>query len=263
MSEPSQSLFDLVFGLPLHIFVNHAVVVLLPLGALALVATVLIPRLRRHYALPSAGLVILGAIAAVIAEQSGEALEDRVGSAGQHGEWGETLVSVSLALAAGSVVWLLVSRWRSGVGKVLSVLSGIGVVGLSGAVIVLVVLAGHSGADLTWGGRVAAESSQSQQQDTAGESDREATPETAPENAVLTLELVATHASADSCWSVVDNTVYDLTEWIDQHPGGSSRILGLCGRDATADFTAQHGGEGSPQATLERYALGEIGDPAP
>lgn len=259
MSEPSQSLFDLVFGLPLHIFVNHAVVVLLPLGALALVATVLIPRLRRHYALPSAGLVILGAIAAVIAEQSGEALEDRVGSAGQHGEWGETLVSVSLALAAGSVVWLLVSRWRSGVGKVLSVLSGIGVVGLSGAVIVLVVLAGHSGADLTWGGRVAAESSQSQQQDTVGGSDGQV----ATETAVLTLELVATHASADSCWSVVDNTVYDLTDWIDQHPGGSSRILGLCGRDATADFTAQHGGEGSPQATLERYALGAIGDPAP
>ena len=273
MSPASNGPFDLVFGLPLHIFVNHAVVVLLPLGAIALVLTVVVPALRRHYLVPALVIAILGAASAVIAEQSGEALEQRVGSAGQHGEWGEAVVPVALALVGVSLVWALIQRSKSAVMRVLSVIGGVGTILLSGAAVVLVVLTGHSGADLTWGGRVASEAGTEQpaqvEQDMAEEQpaepseDAAAQDEAVAEPAVLSEELVANNASAESCWSIVNGQVYDLTAWIDQHPGGSSRILGMCGRDATADFTGQHAGESGPEQFLQGYLLGSLGDPAP
>ena len=80
---------------------------------------------------------------------------------------------------------------------------------------------------------------------------------------VLSLELVAQRNTASSCWSVVNGTVYDLTAWIAQHPGGAGRIIGMCGRDASASFNGQHGGEGGPASFLAEYRLGELGQPVP
>jgi cytochrome b involved in lipid metabolism len=80
----------------------------------------------------------------------------------------------------------------------------------------------------------------------------------APGMMVLTLETVAQNNSEESCWSIIDGSVYDLTDWISQHPGGASRILGLCGSDGTSQFQGQHGGSGSPESTLERYLLGAL-----
>jgi len=61
--------FDLITGLPVHVLVTHAVVVLLPLAVLTLILVITIPKLRSHYRYPAVGLAILGAISAVIAEQ--------------------------------------------------------------------------------------------------------------------------------------------------------------------------------------------------
>jgi cytochrome b involved in lipid metabolism len=66
-----------------------------------------------------------------------------------------------------------------------------------------------------------------------------------------------------SCWAIIGDNVYDLTDWIDSHPGGASRIVGLCGTDGTSQFQGQHGGSSSAQGTLERYLLGAVGDPIP
>ena len=51
---------------------------------------------------------------------------------------------------------------------------------------------------------------------------------------------VATHSGASSCWSIIDDNVYDLTNWIPQHPGGQQAILALCGKNGTAAFHGQH-----------------------
>jgi len=80
----------------------------------------------------------------------------------------------------------------------------------------------------------------------------------APGMMVLTLKTVSQNNSEESCWSIIDGSVYDLTDWISQHPGGASRILGLCGSDGTSQFQGQHGGSGSPESTLERYLLGAL-----
>ena len=58
---------------------------------------------------------------------------------------------------------------------------------------------------------------------------------------------VATHASRDSCWVIVAGKVYDVTEYLDNHPGGSQILLQYGGKDATAMYEPIH-----PTGTIER-----------
>ncbi len=74
----------------------------------------------------------------------------------------------------------------------------------------------------------------------------------------FTLAEVQAHASAASCWSIVNGMVYDLTAWIPLHPGGEAKIKALCGKDGTASFTGQHGGQEKPEATLASFKIGEF-----
>lgn len=69
---------------------------------------------------------------------------------------------------------------------------------------------------------------------------------------------VAKRNTQAECWVVIDNRVYDLTDWIRQHPGGSGSIRSLCGTDGTSQFTSQHGGAGRPTSTLNGYYLGPL-----
>lgn len=43
------------------------------------------------------------------------------------------------------------------------------------------------------------------------------------------------HFSADDCWTVIDDSVYDLTKFFSNHPGGE-KILMACGKNATDFF---------------------------
>src|SRR5699024_10122502 len=47
----------------------------------------------------------------------------------------------------------------------------------------------------------------------------------------FTMAEVEDNSSPESCWTVIEDDVYDVTDWIDQHPGGASRIEQLCGTD--------------------------------
>ncbi|KDQ21621.1 hypothetical protein BOTBODRAFT_99401 [Botryobasidium botryosum FD-172 SS1] len=51
---------------------------------------------------------------------------------------------------------------------------------------------------------------------------------------------VAKHNSSDSCWIIVDGQVYDVTEFLHEHPGGSAIILKYAGRDATEAYEPIH-----------------------
>ena len=73
-----------------------------------------------------------------------------------------------------------------------------------------------------------------------------------------TMAKVKENNSAASCWSVISGNVYNLTQWINQHPGGPSAIASLCGVDGTASFNAQHRGEGKPTQRLSGYLLGPL-----
>ncbi|RBR20876.1 uncharacterized protein FIESC28_05028 [Fusarium coffeatum] len=51
---------------------------------------------------------------------------------------------------------------------------------------------------------------------------------------------VARHNSSKSCWLIIHNKVYDLTEFLPNHPGGRKVILKNAGKDSTGDFDLIH-----------------------
>lgn len=69
---------------------------------------------------------------------------------------------------------------------------------------------------------------------------------------------VAQHSTAGDCWSIVNGRVYDLTNWVNQHPGGQAVIEGMCGKDGSAGFNGQHAGAGEPAQVLAEYELGPL-----
>ena len=69
---------------------------------------------------------------------------------------------------------------------------------------------------------------------------------------------VRANNSETSCWSAISGNVYNLTQWINSHPGGASRIRALCGTDGTSSFNAQHAGRSTPISTLAIYLLGPL-----
>lgn len=69
---------------------------------------------------------------------------------------------------------------------------------------------------------------------------------------------VAQHNSQASCWTTINGSVYDLTSFISQHPGGERAILSICGIDGTQAFEAQHGSQGSPNAILATLKIGTL-----
>jgi len=252
----SNGVFDLIASLPLHPLIVHVVVIVLPLAALAIVALIFVPKIRSHYLIPTLVALLVGAGAAFVAKQSGEQLQNRVGSPGEHAELGENVVPVALALFVASVVWGFAPRIFRTWPKFLTRLLELGIIVLAGAAIVLTVLAGHSGASASWKNRIAVDAIAQSSLETPVEPDVALAP-------VLSIEIVAEHASLEDCWSVVSGSVYDLTEWIAQHPGGSQRIVTMCGLDATTAFEGQHANQNSATTTLERYLIGAIGDPIP
>ncbi|EMD33158.1 hypothetical protein CERSUDRAFT_160722 [Gelatoporia subvermispora B] len=57
---------------------------------------------------------------------------------------------------------------------------------------------------------------------------------------VLTGPEVAAHANRESCWIIVHDKVYDVTDFLDEHPGGSKIILKYAGKDATEAYEPIH-----------------------
>jgi len=73
-----------------------------------------------------------------------------------------------------------------------------------------------------------------------------------------TLADVAAHNSQASCWTTIGGSVYDLTTWISQHPGGEGAILSICGIDGTNAFMGQHGDNRRANQTLATFKIGTL-----
>ena len=73
-----------------------------------------------------------------------------------------------------------------------------------------------------------------------------------------TMDQVKTNNTATKCWSAINGNVYDLTNWINSHPGGPGAITSLCGTDGTSSFNGMHGGSGQPASRLSGYLLGPL-----
>jgi cytochrome b involved in lipid metabolism len=48
---------------------------------------------------------------------------------------------------------------------------------------------------------------------------------------------IVKHKTKDSLWTVIHGTVYDLTEFMNIHPGGANKIIAKAGKDASGLFS--------------------------
>lgn len=72
----------------------------------------------------------------------------------------------------------------------------------------------------------------------------------------ITLDEVAYHDTITDCWIVLYDRVYDITDFLEMHPGGHDVLLEHAGRDATIAFI----GTGHSKAAFESLKMYEIGE---
>lgn len=86
------------------------------------------------------------------------------------------------------------------------------------------------------------------------------TGERTPEIKQFTLADIATHKDASSCYSAISKDVYDLTAFVNMHPGGKDKILSICGTDGTQTFMNKHKGGEKYMKTLSRFKIGVLAE---
>ncbi|KAH6759701.1 cytochrome B5 isoform B [Perilla frutescens var. hirtella] len=74
---------------------------------------------------------------------------------------------------------------------------------------------------------------------------------------VFTLAEVSEHNSDKDCWIVIAGKVYNVTKFLEDHPGGDDVIISSTGKDATDDFE-DVGHSASAKAMMEEFYVGEI-----
>ncbi|KAJ8512519.1 hypothetical protein OPV22_002953 [Ensete ventricosum] len=68
---------------------------------------------------------------------------------------------------------------------------------------------------------------------------------------------VAKHKGAKDCWLIISGKVYDVTPFMDEHPGGDDVLLTVSGKDATNDFE-DIGHSNAAQEMMDKYYIGKI-----
>lgn len=66
------------------------------------------------------------------------------------------------------------------------------------------------------------------------------------------------HNKKDDCWIILFNKVYDDTDFIRKHPGGSEILLSRAGEDASSFFQTRHGRNSQIYKHLEAYKIGKL-----
>jgi cytochrome b involved in lipid metabolism/uncharacterized membrane protein len=241
------SIFDTIDGLPIHPLAVHVAVVFLPLSAMALALLVFVPKWRKTYLpLTLIGLTI-ATVFTFIARESGEALADRVGEPQTHEELGGILFPAAVGLLAVGVAFYFLQKsdkpkW------VVQATAGVAIAAVL-SVSGLTYFVGHTGAQATWEkriGPIATPTPTPTPTDTTGTG--------------ITVAQVATHNKATDCWIIIKSDVYDLTSYIQQHPGGAGVLTNLCGKDATSAFESQHASQMAPASALAALKMGRIGE---
>jgi cytochrome b involved in lipid metabolism len=75
----------------------------------------------------------------------------------------------------------------------------------------------------------------------------------------FTMAEVAEHGTRADCWVVLDGRAYDVTKFIDAHPGGVGPVVNMAGKDATDVFDNYHAAR-VYKTMLTPYLVGEVTD---
>lgn len=183
------------------------------------------------------------------------------------------VVGSAVVSALTALVWLLVARQKGD--SVLTSVVGWIAVALSALALIFTTLTGHTGTESVWGAHAGSELAPAAMLDgpaapaqvpsapeamvDAPASAAQASPSPNTMAMTLTMAEVAQHYTSASCYTVINGSVYDLTEWIHKHPGGAHGILELCGIDGTHEFMDEHAGFADAMKALDKYKIGELG----
>eukprot|EP00741_Cyanophora_paradoxa_P017725 tig00000203_g17119.t1 len=77
----------------------------------------------------------------------------------------------------------------------------------------------------------------------------------------FTVEELKKHRTKNDCWLAINGKVYDVTPFMDEHPGGPEVMLDSTGRDATQDFD-DVGHSDEARKMLEKYLIGVYNGPS-
>jgi hypothetical protein len=163
-------------GLPLHVLVVHAVVVLVPLAALGGAVVAVWPRARRRWGWPVVVLTAVAVVSIPIATSTGEGLEHdlpRTAALETHTHLGDELLPFAAGLLVAVLGLMLVEllrlsrattdarhagpgsmrapRLTPGTARVLVVVLAVVAVGFAAVTMVQVIRIGDSGARAAWG----------------------------------------------------------------------------------------------------------------
>jgi cytochrome b involved in lipid metabolism len=84
------------------------------------------------------------------------------------------------------------------------------------------------------------------------------------ENLTLTIEEVAKHNSVADCWLIIQDKVYDVSSYINFHPGNPETIIPYCGKEATTAFETKNKNKPHSQEAwnlLRNYYIGDLNQP--
>nr|CAH7755847.1 unnamed protein product [Callosobruchus chinensis] len=71
------------------------------------------------------------------------------------------------------------------------------------------------------------------------------------------LEEVKKHSDNKSTWVVIHNNVFDVTEFLNEHPGGEEVLLEQAGKDASEAFE-DVGHSSDARDLMTKYKIGEL-----
>jgi len=77
----------------------------------------------------------------------------------------------------------------------------------------------------------------------------------------ISISEIGNHSTSTDCWIAIEGGVYDVTDFIPDHPGGD-QILQGCGKDATGMFNSRPNDgtshSGSARSILSKYKIGDL-----
>lgn len=77
------------------------------------------------------------------------------------------------------------------------------------------------------------------------------------QNKIITLEEVKKHNTRHSVWFIIHNKVYDVTKFIEEHPGGEEVLLEQAGKETSEIFEdVSHSADA--KELMKTYLIGEL-----
>ncbi|XP_039757305.1 cytochrome b5-like [Pararge aegeria] len=74
---------------------------------------------------------------------------------------------------------------------------------------------------------------------------------------IFTAEVQKHHYKENGVWMIIHNNVYDVTSFLEEHPGGEDSLLDVAGKEATQDFE-DVGHSDDARELMKKYLIGTL-----